>query len=88
MEGRAAHRQVIKFWNMPSDLTPTPETEMIRAYVRGLAPDIHEVSCGVRMDGGYEVRLQFIKQVVISRDQYKADQWKDMVGDAIDEANI
>jgi hypothetical protein len=78
---------------MPSDLTSTPETEMIRAYVRGLAPDIHEVSCGVRMDGGYDVWLQLlptstIRQVVISRTQYKDDQWKDMVGNAIDEANI
>jgi len=77
---------------MPSDPTPTPETELIRAYVRGLAPDIHQVTCGVRMDGGYDVWLQFvptstIRQVVISQAQYKADHWKDMVGDAIDEAN-
>ena len=71
---------------MPSDLTPTAETEMIKAYVRVLAPEIHDVSCGARMDGGYDLWLQLnptstIKQVVISKVEYKGDQWKDLVTD-------
>ena len=77
---------------MPSDLTPTAETEMIKAYVRLLAPGIHEVSCGTRVDGGYELWLQLsptstIKQVIISEKEYKTDQWKDKIGAAIEEIN-
>jgi len=77
---------------MPSDLTPTAETEMIKAYVRVLAPEIHDVSCGARMDGGYDLWLQLnptstIKQVVISKVEYKGDQWKDLVSDAIEDIN-
>jgi len=76
---------------MPSDLTPTAETEMIKAYVRVLAPEIHDVSCGARMDGGYDLWLQLnptstIKQVVISKVD-KGDQWKDLVSDAIEDIN-
>ena len=77
---------------MPSDLTPTAETEMIKAYVRVLAPEIHDVSCGARMDGGYDLWLQLnptstIKQVVIRKVEYKGDQWKDLVSDAIEDIN-
>jgi hypothetical protein len=77
---------------MPSDLTPTAETEMIKAYVRLLAPGIHDVSCGARADGGYDLWLKLnptstIKHVIISHVQYKTDQWKDGVGDAIEEIN-
>ena len=77
---------------MPSDLTPTAETEMIKAYVRVLAPEIHDVSCGARMDGGYDLWLQLnptstVKQVVISKVEYKGDQWKDLVSDAIEDIN-
>ena len=76
---------------MPSDLTPTAETEMIKVYVRVLAPEIHDVSCGARMDGGYDLWLQLnptspIKQVVISKVD-KGDQWKDLVSDAIEDIN-
>ena len=83
---------VIKFSNMPSDLTPTAETEMIKAYVRTFAPGIHEVECGTRLDGGYDLWLKLsprstIKQVIISQVEYKTEQWKDKVGDAIEEIN-
>jgi len=86
-------RRTDKNQGMPTDLTPTPETEMIRIYVKVLAPGIHEVSCGTRLDGGYELWLQLnptstIKQVVISQAEYKADQWKARVDDAIEEINI
>src|SRR5947208_2897120 len=47
-----------KIWKHAGDLTPTAETEMIKAYVRVLAPEIHDVSCGARMDGGYDLWLQ------------------------------
>jgi len=83
---------VIKFPAMPSDLTPTAETEMIKAYVRLLAPDIHEVSCGTRVEGGYELWLQLsptstIKPVIVSQVEYATEQWKDKVGAAIEEVN-
>jgi hypothetical protein len=78
---------------MPSDLSPTPETEMIKTYVKILAPGIHNVSCGTRMDGGYDLWLQLdptstIKQVVITQTEYTSDRWKDMVSAAIEEINI
>lgn len=78
---------------MPSDLTPTAETEMIKAYVRVLAPGIHDVSCGTRLNGGYDLWLKLnptstIKQVVISQAEYKGDQWKERVDQAIDEINV
>jgi len=77
---------------MPSDLTPTAETEMIKVYVRVLAPEIYDVSCGARMYGGYDLWLQLnptstVKQVVISKVEYKGDQWKDLVSDAIEDIN-
>jgi hypothetical protein len=78
---------------MPSDLTPTPETALIEAYVRLLAPGINEVSCGTRLDSGYDLWLQLepnsrIRQVVITSAEYKADQWKDKVQGAIEEINV
>jgi hypothetical protein len=78
---------------MPSDLTPTAETEMIKAYVRVRAPGIHYLDCGTRLDGGYDLWIKLnptstIKQVVISQAEYKGDQWKERVNDAIDEINI
>jgi hypothetical protein len=78
---------------MPSDLTPTAETEMIKAYVRVLAPGIHDVDCGTRLNGGYDLWLKLnasstIKHVVISRVEYRNDQWKDKVGEALEEINI
>src|ERR1035437_5324132 len=42
---------------MSCDLTPTAETEMIRIFVKLLAPGIHEVSCGTRLDGSYDLWL-------------------------------
>jgi len=78
---------------MPSDLTSTPETALIEAYVLMLAPDMNEVSCGTRLDGGYDLWLRLepnstAKQVVISEAEYKADQWKDRVREAIERMNI
>jgi hypothetical protein len=78
---------------MPSDLTPTAETEMIKAYVRLLAPGIHALDCGTRIGGGYELWLKLnstspSKQVVISQAEYKADQWKVRIDEVIDEINI
>jgi hypothetical protein len=78
---------------MPSDLTRTAETEMIRIYVKLRAPGIHEVSCGTRLDGGYDLWLQLeptsiIRQVVISQEDYKTDRWKEKVNNAIDEINV
>jgi len=66
---------------------------MIRIYVKVLAPSIHDVSCGSRLDGGYDLWVQLnptstIKQVVISQEEFKADQWKDKVGAAIEEINV
>ena len=77
---------------MPSDMITTAETEMIKAYVRVRAPGIHDVDCGTRIGGGYDLWLKLnptstIKQVVISQAEYKTDQWKDRVGDAIDDIN-
>jgi hypothetical protein len=78
---------------MPSDLTPTAETEMIKAYVRVLAPGIHDVDCGTRLDGGYDLWLKLnpsstIKQVFISRADYRADRWKDKIREALEEINV
>lgn len=78
---------------MPSDLTPTAETEMIRIYVKVLAPSIHDVSCGTRLDGGYDLWLQLnptstIKQAVISQAEFKTEEWKDRVGEALEEINV
>jgi hypothetical protein len=78
---------------MPSDLTATAETEMIEAYVRVLAPGIHDVDCGTRLDGGYDLWLKLnpsstIKQVVISRAEYKDNQWQDKIGEALEEINV
>jgi hypothetical protein len=78
---------------MPSDLTPTAETEMIKAFVHVLAPGIHDVDCGTRLNGGYDLWLKLnptstVKQVVISQEEYKSDQWKDKIADAIDEINV
>jgi hypothetical protein len=79
---------------MPSDSTPTPETEMIKAYVLELAPGIHQVECGARLDGGYDLWLQLNptstkKQVIISRVEYTEDDlWKNKVGHAIEGINI
>ena len=78
---------------MPSDLRSTPETALIEAYVLHLAPNINEVSCGTRLDSGYDLWLQLepsssIKQVVITNAEYKADQWKDKVQIAIEEINV
>ena len=66
---------------------------MINAYVRVLAPGIHHVDCGTRLDGGYDLWLKLnptstIKQVVISQAEYKGDQWKELIGKAIDEINV
>jgi len=66
---------------------------MIEAYVRVLAPGIHGVDSGTRLDGGYDLWLKLnptsrIKQVVISQAEYKGDQWKERVNDAIDEINV
>jgi hypothetical protein len=77
---------------MPSDLAPTAETEIIKAYVLVRAPGIHDVSCGTRVDSGYDLWLKLnptsaIKQVIISQVEYKTDQWKDRVGDAVEEIN-
>lgn len=82
-----------KIADMPSDLTPTAETEMIKAYVRVLAPAIHDVDCGTRLDGGYDLWFKLnpsstIKQVVISRAEYRDDHWKDKVGEALEEINV
>jgi hypothetical protein len=81
-----------KMEGMPSDPTPTAETEMIKAYVRVCAPAIHAVDCGIRIGGGYDLWLKLnptsaIKQVIISQAEYKADQWKERIDDAIDEIN-
>jgi hypothetical protein len=78
---------------MASDLSPSPETALIEAYVRLLASGINEVSCGRRLDSGYDLWLQLepnsrIKQVVITNAEYKADQWKDKVQSALEEINI
>jgi hypothetical protein len=78
---------------MPSDLTPTAETEMIKAYVRVLAPGIHDVDCGTRLDGGYDLWLKLnpsstIKQVVISRAEYRDEQWKDKIREALEQINV
>lgn len=78
---------------MPSDLTPTAETEMIKAYVRVFAPGIHDVDCGTRLDGGYDLWLKLnpsstMKQVVISRAEYRDDQWKDKIGEALEQINV
>jgi hypothetical protein len=61
---------------MLCDLTPTPETEIIKAYVRVRVPGIHDLDCGSRLDGRYDLWLQLnpkytIKQVVISQADYK-----------------
>ena len=50
------------------------------------------MDCGTRIGGGYDLWLKLnptstIKQVVISQAEYKTDQWKDRVGDAIDDIN-
>lgn len=78
---------------MPSDPTPTAETEMIKAYVRVCAPGIHDVDCGTRLDGGYDLWLKLnptspIKPVVISEAEYKGDQWKERINAAIEEVNV
>jgi hypothetical protein len=78
---------------MSCDLTPTAETEMIRIFVKLLAPGIHEVSCGTRLDGSYDLWLQLdpmsrMKQVIISRDEFRTEEWKETVRDAIDEINV
>ena len=66
---------------------------MIKAYVRVLAPGIHDVDCGTRLDHGYDLWLKLnptstIKQVVISQAEYKGDQWKELIGNAIDQINV
>jgi hypothetical protein len=82
-----------KIFKMPSDLTPTAETEMIRAFVKLLAPSIHQVSCGSRLDGGYDLWLQLnpssvIKQVVITPQEYSTEEWKETIKTAIEQINV
>ena len=61
---------------MPSDLTPSPESDLIKAFrFRALAPSIHDLDCGKRLDGGYDLWFKLnpsssVKQVVISADEY------------------
>jgi len=61
---------------MPSDVTPSPESELIKAYVQELAPGSHEISCGSRLDGGYDLWIQLnpssaVKQVIITKEDYR-----------------
>jgi hypothetical protein len=78
---------------MPSDLTPNPESELIKAWVRALAPSIHNLDCGRRLDGGYDLWLQLnpsssVKQVVISADEYSSERWRESVRHALEDANL
>ena len=78
---------------MPSDPTPTQESALIQAYVRELAPSIHEVSCGNRLDGGYNLWFQLnpsssAKQVIIGKNEYNTGQWKESVRTALEDANL
>ena len=78
---------------MPSDLTPTPETALIETYVRALAPGVFNMSCGTRVDGGYELWLQLnqdsrITPVVIDQSEFESGDWKDKVKAAIETANV
>ena len=66
---------------------------MIQDYIREHAPGIHELSCGTRLDGGYDILLQLecdskIKPLVITKAEYKTNQWKEIINDAIDEINL
>jgi hypothetical protein len=78
---------------MPSDLTPSPESELIKAWVRALAPSIHDLGCGHRLDGGYDLWLQLnprssVKQVIITKDEYRSGHWRESVRHALEDANL
>jgi len=77
---------------MPSDRTPTAETSMIEAYVRDCVPSIDSVECGTRLDGGYDLWLRLnptsaVKQVIITKEQYATDLWKERISLEIQEIN-
>ena len=78
---------------MPSDLTPSPESDLIKAWVRALAPSIHDLDCGKRLDGGYDLWFKLnpsssVKQVVISADEYGSERWRESVRHALEDANL
>lgn len=61
--------------------------------MRVCAPGIHDVDCGTRLDGGYDLWLKLnptspIKQVVFSQAEYKGDLWKERINAAIEEVNV
>jgi hypothetical protein len=78
---------------MPSDLTPSPESDLIKAWVRALAPSIHDLDCGKRLDGGYDLWFKLnpsssVKQVVISADEYGSERWRERVRHSLEDANL
>jgi hypothetical protein len=78
---------------MASDLTPSPESELIKAWVRALAPSIHDLDCGKRLDGGYDLSLKLnpsssVKQVIITKDEYDSERWRESVRHALEDANL
>lgn len=78
---------------MPSDITPTPETALIEAYVRELAPSIHELSCGIRADGAFDAWFRLnptspAKQIVIGKNDYSNGDWNEQVQRALENANL
>lgn len=78
---------------MPSQSSPTPESALIERYVREHAPSIYDVSCGMRLDKGYELWFRLnpppapAKQVIISKQDYSTGDWKGIVNQAIQDAN-
>jgi hypothetical protein len=79
---------------MPSDLSPTAETELIKAYVKELAPSMYEISCGTMVNGaGYELWLQLNPNsrtipVVITQEEFESDVWQVKLRQAIDRLNV
>jgi hypothetical protein len=78
---------------MPSDLAPSAECALIEAYVRLLAPAIHALSCGTRLDGGYEVWLQLnprsvMKVVTVTKAEFETEEWKQKIIAAVEDANV
>ena len=79
---------------MPSDLTPNPDSALIEAYFKVLAPGIHNVSCGTTLDGGFQITFKLdssstTRFLDISKDEYKDDYaWKEKIEKAIEDANV
>lgn len=73
---------------MAMSSAPTPESFEIEAYVRELAPNIHDVSCGERIGGGYDLwfkRTPSSKatELVINEIEFSTGAWQRVVRESL-----